>query len=494
MTEQAWIDLISPDAVKAGEKFQYLPSVLIAQTCQETGYGQTDLSQPGIYNIVGMKKELLNDTWTSDYWHGDTYTKTTPEWYGGKKVYIKDVFRVYNSYFDGLSDYCQFMRDAKYSKGGSYKYRDLLGTKDPYTLIEGVRSRGYCTDPGYSTSIMAIIKKHNLTKFDKKEKEKGKSMKKVEKPYIIDRIAENRSQVPYHDANSHEYLAIHYLGVNGENPDLYGGGYGGHFYVSKSGQCYQAAKVTDKIWHVGRGGYEYIHPTARNYNTIGIECATYTKSGRNDDDETWFFTEATQEACAKLAAWIMNTYNIPMDHLLRHGDITTKNCPSPYKRDAGKGTNWTWAQFRAKVAEYLGDTDEASQDEDLTQTQRLIKQGQIHSINFTGHVIDTDGIRGKETIKNGIRCLQHAINADFPGRYNLEVDGIPGRYTQQALSEHYIKYGEKQFLVTAAEILALMHGVDPRGVEHPGKFGKGLKQALGREYITGLQLLDYIYK
>lgn len=50
-------------------------------------------------------------------------------------------------------------------------------------------------------------------------------MKKVEKPYIIDRIAENRLQVPYHDANSHEYLAIHYLGVNGENPDLYGGGY-----------------------------------------------------------------------------------------------------------------------------------------------------------------------------------------------------------------------------------------------------------------------------
>jgi hypothetical protein len=27
-----------------------------------------------------MKKELLNDTWRSDYWHGGQFTKITPEW------------------------------------------------------------------------------------------------------------------------------------------------------------------------------------------------------------------------------------------------------------------------------------------------------------------------------------------------------------------------------------------------------------------------------
>ena len=349
MTEKEWINLIAGDAQRAANSYGYLPSVLIAQTCQETGYGSTDLSQVGRYNVVGMKKELLNSTWTSNHWHGKTYSKRTPEWYGGKKTYITDVFRVYDSYYDGLADYCQFMRDARYSPGGDYKYRDLLGTKDPYTLIEGVRSRGYCTDPGYTTAVMRIIEKHNLTQYD----QKGETKKVVEKPYIIDRIAENEWQVPYHNANDAEYLAIHYLGVNGENPDLYNHGYGGHFYVSKTGQCYQAAKVSDEIWHVGKGGYQYIHPDARNYNTIGIECATYTASGRDKDEETWYFTKETQEACAKLAAWIMDHYKIPMDHLLRHGDITTKNCPSPYKRDQGKGSNWTWEQFKDRVAYYL---------------------------------------------------------------------------------------------------------------------------------------------
>ena len=178
---------------------------------------------------------------------------------------------------------------------------------------------------------------------------------------LHDIIAENEYQVPAHNANSHEYFAVHYLGVNGENPYLYGGGYGGTFYVSKSGEVYQAAKVTDKLWHVGASsGFSYIHPDARNNNTIGVECATYTASGRNDDDETWYFTEATQVAAAKLAACVALEYNIPLDHILRHGDITTKNCPSPLKRDAGKGTNWTWEKFKSEVARYMGGgTDES---------------------------------------------------------------------------------------------------------------------------------------
>lgn len=483
MNEKEWINLIAGDAQRAANLYGYLPSVLIAQTCQETGYGETDLSQPGRYNVVGMKKELLNSTWTSNHWHGKTYTKVTPEWYGGKKTYITDVFRVYDSYFDGMADFCQFLHDARYDVGGSYKYRDLLGTSDPYSLIEGVRSRGYCTDPEYSRAVMRIIEKHNLTQYD----QKGETKKVVEKPYIIDRIAENEWQVPYHNANDAQYLAIHYLGVNGENPDLYNHGYGGHFYVSKTGQCYQAAKVSDEIWHVGKGGCQYIHPDARNYNTIGIECATYTASGRDDDDETWYFTKETQEACAKLAAWIMDHYKIPMDHLLRHGDITTKNCPSPYKRDQGKGSNWTWEQFKNRVAEYLGGSVPS---EELTPAQKLVKDGQEHSINFTGVSIDTDGVRGPETTRNMIRCLQRAANIDWQAR--LEEDGVIGPKTRAAFHGHYIKKGEEQSMITAVEIICYCLGRDPNGVEYPGIFGAGLAAALGTQYLSGEDILKLV--
>lgn len=478
MNEKEWISLIAGDAQKAANEYGYLPSVLIAQTCQETGYGSTDLSQVGRYNVVGMKKELLNSTWTSNHWHGETYSKVTPEWYGGKKTYITDVFRVYDSYYDGLADYCQFMRDARYDVGGAYKYRDLLGTRDPHTLIEGVRSRGYCTDPEYSRSVMRIIEKHNLTQYDSTKKEEKKV---VERPEIIDRIAENAGEVPAHNANSHEYVAIHYLGVDGENPDLYGGGYGGHFFIYLDGRCSQAAKVTDKLWHVGASsGFRYIHPYARNSNTIGIECACYSIGDR------WFFTKATQEACARLTAWIMSEYGIPMDHLLRHGDITTKHCPSPYIDNPGDGPNWTWEQFKARVGEILGETKKTP----LTGTRALVAAGQQHSINFTGVSIDVDGIRGAETTRNMIRCLQRAANLDWQA--GLEEDGIIGPKTRAAFHGHYIKLGESQKMVTAVEIICYCLGRDPNGVEYPGVFGSGLAAALGTQYLSGEDILALV--
>lgn len=479
MTEKEWINLIATDAQKAANEYNYLPSVLIAQTCQETGYGATDLSQPGRFNVVGMKAELLNSTWTSDHWHGKTYTKRTPEWYGGKKTYITDTFRVYDSYYDGLADFCQFLRDARYDVGGSYKYRDLLGTRDPYALIEGVRSRGYCTDPAYSEAVMRIIKKHDLTQYDTKE-----ARKTMERPEIIDRIAENAGEVPAHNANSHEYVAIHYLGVDGENPDLYGGGYGGHFFVYLDGRCSQAAKVTDKLWHVGASsGFRYIHPYARNSNTIGIECATYSIGDR------WFFTEKTQEACARLAAWIMSEYGIPMENLLRHGDITTKHCPSPYIDNPGDGPNWTWDEFRARVAAYLDGTAGIPAPE-LTPEQKIVATGQRHTVNFTGHTIDVDGVRGPETKKNMMRCLQEAANRDWGA--GLKVDGIKGPKTEAAFEGHYIKYGETQFMVTAVEAIAYCLGHNPNGLEHPGTFGDGLAKALGTKYLSGAEILALV--
>ena len=124
MTEKEWVEMIAPLAQNAQKKFGYLASVLIAQTIQETGYGQTDLAQVGRYDVLGMKKELLNDTWDSEYWHGGTFTKVTPEWYDGVETYITDTFRTYDNYQDCLYDYCQFMRDAKLGNG-NYKYNAI---------------------------------------------------------------------------------------------------------------------------------------------------------------------------------------------------------------------------------------------------------------------------------------------------------------------------------------------------------------------------------
>ena len=166
MTESEFVSKMIPPAVNAARRFGYLASVLVGQSVIETGYGQTDLAQPGLNNVLGMKRELLNDTWSSDYWHGGTHTKVTPEWTpDGEEIHITDTFRTYDNYQDCFYDFCQFMRDAR-RENGQYKYRDVLGIKNPAELIKEVRERGYCTNPEYDRAVMSIIKKWNLEDID----------------------------------------------------------------------------------------------------------------------------------------------------------------------------------------------------------------------------------------------------------------------------------------------------------------------------------------
>ena len=112
----------------------------------------------------------------------------------------------------------------------------------------------------------------------------------------------------------------------------------------------------------------------------------------------------------------------------------------------------------------------------LYNKSNIIADGQKLGNNFVNTNIDEDGIRGPETKKLGIKVLQLAMNKDY--KKNLSLNGIRDNDTVTALGEHYVKYGEKQYMVTAAEILLMLKGYDPKGVEFPGIFGKGLLQVV----------------
>lgn len=118
-------------------------------------------------------------------------------------------------------------------------------------------------------------------------------------------------------------------------------------------------------------------------------------------------------------------------------------------------------------------------------SKQIIAAGQQHSINFTGSKISVDGIRGTNTKKNGIKCLQNAMNLDY--KSGLKVDGIWGPKSEKALGEHWVKKGETQYMVTALEILLMLRGYDPRGVECPGQFASGLEAAV-RSYQSAAGL------
>ena len=119
----------------------------------------------------------------------------------------------------------------------------------------------------------------------------------------------------------------------------------------------------------------------------------------------------------------------------------------------------------------------------------VVRKGQQESIKFTGVSIGVDGLRGPETRRQAVRVLQKAINRDYGKK--LTLDGIIGVKTRAALGTHYVKRGEKQYMVTAAEIMLMMLGKDPKGVEYPGIFGSGLQAAAGKSRISASDFVSY---
>lgn len=394
-TEQEYIDQIYLAAQKACAKYGYLPSVLIAQACLENGYGIPSYwDNPQIsllikyWNMVGIKSELLNKSWTDiglSVWDGQSLTKQTPEIYGGKKVIITDNFRKYHSAEESFVDYLLFLTYASnYGAGGAPKYGpEVLNIKDPAKLISEVNRRGYTTGTTYPSSVMKIINKHNLTKYDAlagvkptellpPALQKGGNVKtkKLKAPKFIDNRAASKSQVPkWVNKADKKWIVVHYLGVVGQNFELWDNGYGATFTIGWNGDVYYTADYTAVTWQCGgkiqgeaKDGsgiapHRY-YGQCTNYNSVSIENCVKRTDGKyegDDNDDKWYFTEETQESLVWAVSKMMDDLNIPIERVIRHFDVTGKICPNPYVRNNGKNGNWTWEQFLANLKQYRKD-------------------------------------------------------------------------------------------------------------------------------------------
>lgn len=78
----------------------------------------------------------------------------------------------------------------------------------------------------------------------------------------------------------------------------------------------------------------------RNEDTISIECCI--------PDESGTFTNRTYDSLVELVSWLCFRYELTADDLLRHYDVTGKNCPKYFVEQPG-----AWDAFREDVAEYM---------------------------------------------------------------------------------------------------------------------------------------------
>lgn len=139
-----------------------------------------------------------------------------------------------------------------------------------------------------------------------------------------------------------KYLVIHYVGATGgaeanckyfENVDRSASA---HYFVGHSGEVWQCVDDENIAWHCG--AKKYVHKECRNKNSIGIELCCKKKGN------SWYFEQATIDSAIELAKEIMTKYSIPIENVLRHYDVTGKNCPAPFVEDEA-----AWLDFKQKI-------------------------------------------------------------------------------------------------------------------------------------------------
>lgn len=150
-------------ATPIAKEYGLLPSVLAAQCVLESGFCKTELAKKAD-NILGMKTNLLNSTWTSPTWDGkSSVTILTPEYYNGVKVMVNAPFRKYSCIEDCMKDRCAFFLNAKVSVNAAYpKYYGVTNCKTYKEQITFIKEHGYATDPNYISKVCDIIERYSL--------------------------------------------------------------------------------------------------------------------------------------------------------------------------------------------------------------------------------------------------------------------------------------------------------------------------------------------
>ena len=78
----------------------------------------------------------------------------------------------------------------------------------------------------------------------------------------------------------------------------------------------------------------------RNNDTVSIECC--------HPDESGAFQEVTYQSLVELVAFLCGKFNLTMDNVIRHYDVTGKDCPKYFVEHED-----AWNAFKEDVAKYI---------------------------------------------------------------------------------------------------------------------------------------------
>lgn len=173
------------------------------------------------------------------------------------------------------------------------------------------------------------------------------------------------------------YIVVHYVGAVStakNNVEYYAREKlqaSAHYFVDET-SIWQSVLDSNKAWHCGGGlqganGHTF-YGKCTNSNSIGIEmCCKKTADGK------WYFEEETVKNTVDLIKYLMEKYDVPIDRVIRHYDVTGKNCPAPYVDENA------WSKFKERIV--------GNKIEEFTSINDIVWE-----LGYRGLVTDKEGM------------------------------------------------------------------------------------------------------
>ena len=227
------------------------------------------------------------------------------------------------------------------------------------------------------------------------------------------------------------YLVVHYTGAPGtarNNGSYFASrgdiGASAHYFVDAQ-DIVQSVPDSDRAWHCGvdySGGKAPFWGRCTNDNSLGVELCCYTNG-----DGTWYFAAETVDNAVLLVRSLMAQYNIDIDHVVRHYDVTGKVCPEPFVRDA-----LAWAEFKARLT-----APETTEEDDMTRYNTVAEMPEYYRAEAQA-LIDAGALRGDaagnlNVTEDMLRCM--IISKRYQDALLTGADTKPSGWAEDELAE-----------------------------------------------------------
>lgn len=147
-TDKTFLERFKSYAINDMKQSGILASLTGAQGFIESNKGNSGLTVKA-NNLFGIKGT----------YNGQSVTMLTTEFYNGVAVKVNAAFRKYPSWQESVNDHSSlFNRLAR--------YKNLRGLTDYVKACNYVQADGYATSPTYSTTLLNVINKYELYKWD----------------------------------------------------------------------------------------------------------------------------------------------------------------------------------------------------------------------------------------------------------------------------------------------------------------------------------------